>query len=95
MDSHDLIIQLLPAVPLRVPHHGGQMEAFHLVHVVAHWLLTPVAAVLGIWIVCLGFSLAAWLTWGLVWMLRWPVRARRAAPVPQDAEDLVRPGRTY
>ena len=81
MDGHDLMIQLLPAGVLHGPHRVGQIEAFHLVHVVAHWLLTPVAVVMAAWGLCLAASLAAWAAWGVFWLLCWPLRWSFRLPV--------------
>ena len=82
--NSDLTIQLLPVPPQ--PHRGGQLEAFHLVHAAAHWLVTPAVALLGIWMLCLALSLAAWLAWAVVWMLRWPLRGKRPDPPPKARE---------
>lgn len=71
-DDLSVIAQLLPADPQAVAPHSGQLEAIHLLHVVAHWLLIPIAAGAALWMVALILALLGWLIWGLAWLVRRP-----------------------
>ena len=79
MDGHGLTIDLLPGSALHIVPHGGQIEAFHLVHVVARWLLAPLAFAFATWGLFLVLSLAGWAMWAVFWAVRWPLRVRRSA----------------
>jgi hypothetical protein len=80
------MMHLLPADPQRDAHHGGQLEAIHLAHVVARWLLEAIAVVLAAWLLVLLLSLLGWAVWSLVWLIRRP--GTRKAPQDQRSAGM-------
>ncbi|WP_428390753.1 hypothetical protein [Lichenicoccus sp.] len=71
------MLHILPVDPQREAHHAGQFELVHIIHVAVHWLLIPVEAALGLWLIGLIIALLGWTVWAACWLVRRATAARR------------------
>ena len=71
------MLHILPVDPQREAHHAGQFELVHIIHVAIQWLLIPVEAALGLWLIGLIVALLGWTIWAAFWLARRLAAARR------------------